>query len=376
MKKILSVLTALLCVSAVFTGCGKTDESDEKSSSGKNVEDELKDVVEDLIDAAVDKDMEKIFEYMMPDDLSDSMMNAVGEDLNGFIEEANDVSEDVTDAKVVSVKKTEEIDENTLIILEKVFSLAKTLTDYMEENDMSFEEFAEMDDEEIMETPLGKIIEAVESPIADVSSPEELVESGLLDAIESTYTVKEGCLAEITIEADGETESMEFPFYNIKGEGWNCEMILYPSMLGYVKKSKQASANSKASSLYKAANTALVDMDEQDLDVMGTFIISSDENQNYNLNSDFDTEIFKDTMKEYFYDIDELDYFMIINNGECSYVACQQKVEDSEKPVIGTYPISQMPAVVHAHSVETENLDEDLSFEDIYNESVKVIDNK
>ena len=39
--------------------------------------------------------------------------------------------------------------------------------------------------------------------------------------------------------------------------------ILVPSMLGYVKKSKISSANSAASSIQKAINTALSEMDEE-----------------------------------------------------------------------------------------------------------------
>ena len=41
--------------------------------------------------------------------------------------------------------------------------------------------------------------------------------------------------------------------------------ILVPSMLGYVKKSKIQGANSTASTLAKAANSAVTDLDEEDL---------------------------------------------------------------------------------------------------------------
>ena len=43
--------------------------------------------------------------------------------------------------------------------------------------------------------------------------------------------------------------------------------ILVPSMLGYVRKSKVASANSTASSIYKAINSALTELDEEGVDV-------------------------------------------------------------------------------------------------------------
>lgn len=43
--------------------------------------------------------------------------------------------------------------------------------------------------------------------------------------------------------------------------------ILVPSMLGYVKKSKIQAANTAASSVYKAVNSALTELDEEDKDL-------------------------------------------------------------------------------------------------------------
>jgi type IV pilus assembly protein PilA len=45
--------------------------------------------------------------------------------------------------------------------------------------------------------------------------------------------------------------------------------ILVPSMLGYVKKSKIQAANTAASSVYKAINSALTELDEADMDLSG-----------------------------------------------------------------------------------------------------------
>lgn len=50
--------------------------------------------------------------------------------------------------------------------------------------------------------------------------------------------------------------------------------ILVPSMLGYVKKSKVSSANSAASSVYKAINSALTELDEEGIDVGGCYILT------------------------------------------------------------------------------------------------------
>mgnify|MGYP003290764915 CR=1 FL=1 len=362
MKKFLSALTALLCLSAVFTGCGKDSSKDAASDkkSGKSVEEELKDVVEDLVDAATDKDIEKIVNYMMPDDLSKDIMDIFGDDLNALIEEEDiDVSEATPDAEIVSVKKTKDMDEDYIYILEKVFSLAESVTDYMKENDMTIDDLYEMDDEEIMETPFGELIDLIEDSGADFESAEELADSGILDVIKTTVTIEDFCLAEVTMKADGEEDSMELPFYNIKGEGWNCEMILYPSMLGYVKKSKDTAANSTARSLYNAANAALTEMDEEGCDLSGYFIICSDESLNYMGSSVFNTDHFLDATEAYFEDINEFDYFMVLENGWCSYIACQEKNSDSP---VGTYPSEEIPSSFDNDYLETEYMDEDAEY--------------
>lgn len=51
--------------------------------------------------------------------------------------------------------------------------------------------------------------------------------------------------------------------------------ILVPSMLGYVKKSKVSSANTSASSIYKAFNTALTDMDAEGFDMGGAYSVTA-----------------------------------------------------------------------------------------------------
>lgn len=50
--------------------------------------------------------------------------------------------------------------------------------------------------------------------------------------------------------------------------------ILVPTMLGYVRKSKLSSANSTASSVYKAINSALTELDEEGIDVGGTYLLT------------------------------------------------------------------------------------------------------
>ena len=49
--------------------------------------------------------------------------------------------------------------------------------------------------------------------------------------------------------------------------------ILVPTMLGYVRKSKISSANSAASSVYKAINSTLTELDEEGVDVGGLWVL-------------------------------------------------------------------------------------------------------
>lgn len=52
--------------------------------------------------------------------------------------------------------------------------------------------------------------------------------------------------------------------------------ILVPTMLGYVKKSKISSANTAASNLQKAVDTALIELDEEGDDAAGITLIKYD----------------------------------------------------------------------------------------------------
>ena len=76
--------------------------------------------------------------------------------------------------------------------------------------------------------------------------------------------------------------------------------ILVPSMLGYVKKSKVAAANSNAKSLYNAAATAITELDTD-----GATIPSGSTNCKGG-NASASTMGFADYVKKYFNSVDDL----------------------------------------------------------------------
>lgn len=110
--------------------------------------------------------------------------------------------------------------------------------------------------------------------------------------------------------------------------------ILVPSMVGYTKKARFSSANSAANSLTKAATTALVELDEDGEDVRGIYIISSDKSKNTAV--PFDVGEFYKAAERYFEEIDEHEYFVVIENGICVYSAVADSWNSSEQ--IGSYP--------------------------------------
>lgn len=120
--------------------------------------------------------------------------------------------------------------------------------------------------------------------------------------------------------------------------------ILVPTMLGYVRKSKLSSANSTASSVYKAINSALTELDEEGIDIGGDLYIKyasgawastgtpSTDTLKGNMGSGkkFDTKV-----KNFFQDIDKAKGGVqaSVMNGSCVAVAVA-----SDSTYTGTYP--------------------------------------
>ena len=130
--------------------------------------------------------------------------------------------------------------------------------------------------------------------------------------------------------------------------------ILVPTMLGYVRKSKLSSAGSTASSIYKAVNSALTEMDEEDYDIGDkyklkfnyvkgqhgtweseaaniTHITSADKNED----AAKVTAVFEDKVRQFFADIDKCKRgaYCQISSGSCVAVACA-----TDATYTGTYP--------------------------------------
>lgn len=134
--------------------------------------------------------------------------------------------------------------------------------------------------------------------------------------------------------------------------------ILVPSMLGYVKKSKVSSANTSASSIYKAFNTALTDMDAEGYDMGGIYtanvvhdtatttggVVSN--TFAFGNNNPAGAPVGKgasdttqgttlyDKVRNYFEDIDKCTVMAVMNGGTCKAVAVA-----TDSTYTGSFPV-------------------------------------
>lgn len=128
--------------------------------------------------------------------------------------------------------------------------------------------------------------------------------------------------------------------------------ILVPTMLGYVRKSKLSSANSTASSVYKAINSALTELDEEGIDVGGTYLLTYDASTNkwsstggvaggeggtktVEMSSDANKTKFTTKVSNFFADIDKVKQGC---QAQMSGGACIACAIASDSTYTGTYP--------------------------------------
>ena len=348
MKKVLAGIIAITAVLCSFTGCGSVDDekaggsdtstettledendetdvkeadtkaSDEKDKDKKNSDSSYEDVINEYIDTINSGDVRKIFEMQMPEGGIDVlkltfMMQSQALDgeevdvdkmLDEYIEESAGSVPKVKLNKIVSV---EDLSDKDIDALKEACSAYMMIVNYIKEKGG------------IDKIDINKISDDVQ----------ELDEKKFVDSI----TVDDAKYVTIEVLEDGKDEPTEqdFYIYRMNGGDWRVDT----AMMGYVKKSKKASANASASSLYKAANTALVEMDEEDeLPNVDGALVCSDDSKNINVPDDFDTEKFIDKMNEYFPDIEKMDWFVILDMGCASYVV----VDKNEIDQIGVYP--------------------------------------
>ncbi len=123
-------------------------------------------------------------------------------------------------------------------------------------------------------------------------------------------------------------------------------------------KEGQEELDEKAKYIYNSANSAICDMDEQGkmTDIISSstpVLICSDESKNVNA-SGLDSG-FYDCMHEYFSNINDYDWFIVVNKGVCETAVCTES---------GSEMVGQKPADSYSGK----------SYEDIYSTAVSEIE--
>ena len=135
------------------------------------------------------------------------------------------------------------------------------------------------------------------------------------DELMEKIVITEGYYVTMEIEdGEGETSQGDIIVYRINDGGWK---VLVP----YGSDIRRNYAQEQVKSLFKACNSALCDMDEEDLLNYDAkpFIVSSDESMNYNVPNDFDVEVFKQKTKNYMSIITGIEWFAVLQDGVVIY---------------------------------------------------------
>ncbi len=151
--------------------------------------------------------------------------------------------------------------------------------------------------------------------------------------------------------------------------------ILLPAMSGYVSKSKISSANASASSISKAVDSSLTDLDMQGVKISGYYVVCSDKKNNYNLPENFDEDEFYKKMKNYYSDSEKHEWFAVVEYSSCTYAAVS---EGWKEQLVGTYPYSSTadgPCYYDTYYLSTTKRTK-ASLTKLYNDAAKKVKQK
>ena len=363
MKRILAIVIAITVMGTVFSGCGKVkgskkdddndivvseaksdNDSKDETTQGDDVSDSsmnnvdssadsdnassygYEDVIRAYFDANNEGDVEKSIRTMYPDKAVDGMFKLselqgadIEKELGG--NKTNYVITDIVEEGPMTEKEIE-----PFMIL---FDQMAGAFDKIEEYGGDVQALSDEQREELYNLFMG------------YTDPEE-------DDIDRIYHAAEGYDVTVYYTNDGEPDEDYFYVYNVEGEGWK----INNSMRKFAKKAKNAASNSTAKTVHTSFAVALTDLDYDGTDVSGVYIIGSDDSMNYNVPSTINVSEIRNTVGSEYDTISKYDYFAIIVNGECSYVAVCKKDDDN----IGMYPISNIPKALNGDKLETEEV--------------------
>lgn len=309
-------------------------ENENSTSETVSADGTYEEAIEMLLECMNNHDVEGMLKLSFPDKYIDTL-NFVME-LSGYSMEVimNDMTEECGETvRLSEIISEETIDNYDIEMFYEYYGAFQLISDYTEENgkeNIDLEKFDEW---------------------ADTVDIEEYPEP--------YFNINDGRVVNCILEYEDEdgdkyTEEQAFTMFYIDGEGWKNDM----SMMGYVKKSKKTSINTTASSIMKASNSAMVELDEMGVELPEKCIICSDSSKNYNVSEDF-LSMFEERMELFFSDYKEFNYIIVIEDGCCTYTAC---TDPEITKYIGTYPANKL----YSANGEPVTMDKDYTFDEIY----------
>lgn len=307
------------------------DSDDILSSNIANDTSELSSGYEDVLrayfDASNEGDYKKILRTMFPDKEVEGMLKLTELGANNLEEElsSNKTKYIITDIVEECSMTDDELDQYMLY-----FDQVAGVFDKIEEYGGDVEVLSDEQREELYNAFMG--FTALED-----------------DDIEHIYNAKEGYDVTVYYTNNGEPDEDYFFVYYVDGEGWKVNN----TMRKFVKKSKQSATNVMAKTIFNSFATALIDMEMIGIDLSGTYIIGSDNNMDYNVPLTINISEIRNTVESNYDDISKYEYFAIVVNGSCSYVAVYKK---SDSGNVGAYPILNIPKALNNNRLETEKV--------------------
>lgn len=309
-------------------------ENENSSSETVSADGTYEEAIEMLLECMNNRDVEGMLKLSFPDKYIDTLNFMM--ELSGYSMEVimNDMTEECGETvRLSEIISEETIDNYDIEMFYEYYGAFQLISDYTEENgkeNIDLEKFDEW---------------------ADTVDIEEYPEP--------YFNINDGRVVNCILEYEDEdgdkyTEEQAFTMFYIDGEGWKNDM----SMMGYVKKSKKTSINTTASSIMKASNSAMVELDEMDIKFPEKCIICSDSSKNYNVSEDV-LSMFEERMELFFSDYKEFNYIIVIEDGCCTYTAC---TDPEITKYIGTYPANKL----YSANGEPVTMDKDYTFDEIY----------
>ena len=377
MKKMIAGLIALTTAFCSMTACSKSMEN-ENSSTGKEkaaeqvtteaatdeettaAEEETTSaevpdtkgyeaVLKEFIDAYNAEDYKKTFKLTMPEGADKVLKTTVKSP--SLQEEYGGITEDemIKDSQsglfmgkkegnfiLGDIKKAEPLSESEEYGLKSDISMIAWCVDYIDNN-------GGVD---------GVDAEEMVNGVIDLCYDDLVSEVELTEAYYLTF--------ELEYEPTGEKNDGYAIVYRVKGGDWK---VSADNFVGTDMRGKDRRLATMANSIYKAAMTVMVELDERGELTFAhdAFIVGSDNSRNFNLPGDFDVDNFRSMLSNYFeYESYNREWFVEIQDGLAKAVA----VCDPDSPRnVGTYP-----------SAEYEGSEfEGMTYDEIYDKCCKDI---